>query len=310
MEAELQILREQTTIFLILLLIGYVFYKIRLVNDTVVNSIPPLVLRLILPSMLLARLPLSGTRDEVLSMGWVLLGIIIMFGIHMLLAFLIGKIMRLKQPTMNVHLCVCALPNSAFVGYPLLFEIFPNETLFMAPYMLVDAFMLFVIAPILLNPGKDGGFKLDPRVFLTPANFCLVIGVIMLMTGLKLPPVLQTTCSELGSMSKGLGLFFIGAQIGRLGILHLIKRWQLYVMCVVKLVIAPVIIFYVLRLIGPLDYRYMVMISIMSMLPSMLTICMQAQDYGTDPDYAFGGLLLTTVIGMITMPVILSWLVQ
>lgn len=296
--------------FLTLLGIGYAFFRTRLVSETVVDAVPALVMRYVLPAMLLAKLPVAGTTDQLLHMGWVLLAIMLMFGVHMLLAFLSGKLMRLPQPTLNVHVAVCGLPNSAFVGYPLLFIMFPNDTaLFMATYMLMDAVMLFGVAPVLLDSSGKGG-KRNWKVLFSPTNVSMVIALGMLLLGLKFPTPIQTTLAEVGNMSKPLGLFYIGADIARLGAGKLLKRWQLYGMLPVKLVLAPVCIFWLVRALFSLDDKYTMMIGIMSMLPSMITVCIQAKEYGSDAEYASGGLLVTTLASLFTMPVVMGWMVN
>ena len=309
METELVILREQMTSFLLLLGIGYLFAKTRLIQGSVIDAIPVLVMRYILPAMLLAKLPIAGTVDQLLRMGWVLLAIALMFAIHMLFAYLSGRLMQLQQPTMNVHLAVCALPNSAFVGYPLLFIIFPDDTaLFMATYMLVDSIMLFGVAPVLLNPTANR--CRNWHVLLSPTNICMVIALLMLLFGIKFPGSIQATLADTGDMSKSLGLFYIGADIGRRGIKHLLNRWQLYAMLPVKLILAPITIFWAIKILIPIETKYLMMIGVMSMLPSMITVCIQAKEYGSDPEYASGGLLITTIASMITMPTIMGLLTE
>ena len=309
METELVILREQMTSFLLLLGIGYLFVKTHFIQSSVIDAIPILVMRYILPAMLLAKLPIAGTVDQLLRMGWVLLAIVLMFAIHMLFAYLSGKIMRLQQPTLNVHLAVCALPNSAFVGYPLLFIIFPDDAaLFMAIYMLVDSIMLFGVAPVLMNPAANR--HRNWHVLLSPTNMCMIIALLMLLFGIKFPGSIQATLADTGDMSKSLGLFYIGADIGRRGIKHLLNRWQLYAMLPVKLILAPITIFWAIKILIPIETKYLMMIGVMSMLPSMITVCIQAKEYGSDPEYASGGLLFTTIASMITMPAIMGLLTE
>lgn len=308
MENELLSLREQMLSFMVLLAIGYAALRTKLVSESVVDAIPPLILRYVLPAMLLAKLPVAGTPEKLLTMGWVALAVGIMFGVHMLLAWVSGKIMRIKPPTFQVHLAVCGLPNSAFVGYPLLFIMFPADTaLFMAVYMLWDTVMLFVVAPVLLNPVKEKR-KQNWRILVSPANVAMVIAMAMLLMQIRFPASVQTTLTGIGDMSKPLGLFYIGAEIARCGAVRLLRRKELYGMLPFKLLLAPACIFHVIRQLLPVDDMHLLMIGIMSMLPSMITVCIQAKEYGTDYEYASGGLLLTTVASMITMPLMMEWM--
>lgn len=308
MESELLILREQMVSFMTLLVIGYIAMRTRLATDTMVDALPGLILRYVLPAMLLAKLPIAGTPKMLLTMGWVALAIGVMFAVHMLLAWLSGKLMCIKQPSFNVHLAVCGLPNSAFVGYPLLFIMFPDDTaLFMTVYMLWDTVMLFVVAPVLLNPSKEGR-KQDWKVLLSPANVSMAIAMGMLLLQIRLPASIQSTLAGIGDMSKPLGLFYIGAEIARCGAVKLLRRKELYGMLPFKLILAPACIFFLLRTLLPVDDMHLMMICIMSMLPSMITVCIQSKAYGTDYEYASGGLLLTTTVSMVTMPLMIQWM--
>jgi len=311
LEAERLVLRQQMASFLTLLVIGFIAYKIRLLSDSVVDALPALMMRVVLPAMLLGKLPAAGTVEQIMQLSWVFVAICVMFAIHMAFAFMSGKAMRMKGPSFDVHLTVCGLPNSAFVGYPLLFIMFPEDTaLFMVPYMIADGVMLFGLAPVLLMP-KGAEVKRDwKRILLAPTNIILPIGLAMLFFGIRFPQAVESTLIDIGNMSKGLGLIYIGANIARCGVLQLLKRWQLYFMVLVKMVLVPVCVFWALRFLLPLSDMYLTMVSIMAMLPSMVTICIQAREYDSDAEYAFGGLLVTTLASIVTMPLVMSWFVN
>ena len=85
---------------------------------------------------------------------------------------------------------------------------------------------------------------------------------------------------------------------------------KLYAMLPVKLILAPITIFWAIKILIPIETKYLMMIGVMSMLPSMITVCIQAKEYGSDPEYASGGLLLTTIASMITMPTIMGLLTE
>ena len=52
------------------------------------------------------------------------------------------------------------------------------------------------------------------------------------------------------------------------------------------------------------------MITTLSMLPSMVVVCMLAAQNKSDDDYATAGLIVTTLCSMVTMPLVMRFVTQ
>ena len=66
--------------------------------------------------------------------------------------------------------------------------------------------------------------------------------------------------------------------------------------------------FFILRAIGVLTAEELIMITTLSMLPSMVVVCMLAAQNKSDDEYATAGLIVTTLCSMVTMPLVIKFI--
>ena len=97
--------------------------------------------------------------------------------------------------------------------------------------------------------------------------------------------------TAVGGTCKYFALIYIGADIGRRGFKTLVEKPKVFLTIPIKLIIAPVVVFFLFKFIGVLSSEDLMMITILAMLPSMVVLCMLAADNGSDADYATAGLI-------------------
>lgn len=313
MTGYLQALTSQMIVFSTVIAIGLFAQRAKLLTDENIDSISTIMVKVIYPIMLLTVIPSGGTRHDILSMFPFFLCTILEMVTLIILAFLVACLLHLREPTKSVFTCSAGYGNTAFVGYYILLAVFPEEApLAIAVYAIVDSFMVWGVAPMIVSRHATGqGVKgMDFSRLISPVTIAVFVGFLFLM--LEFHPtgtLVWDTMVNIGGMSKYLALLYIGADIGRKGIKKLFGRPIVFLVAIVRLLMAPVVIYLLLRFIGVLSEAHVMMLTIQSMTPTMVAITMLSRLYHSDDELASGSVILTSILCIITIP-FMMWVIS
>lgn len=306
MAEQLSVLINQMVIFASLIIIGLLAQKVKLLKDSDVDSMANLVIKILLPAMIVTLIPSGGTRADILGMLPVFICSYIAVAICLTMGWLSSIILRLKQPTKNIHIGVTSFGNGGFIGYPLILAVFPEHApLMVALYAIVDASTVWTIGAFLASTGNS---KFDIKKLVTPTTLAVMVGLAILILDLRPSGIVWDTVSAVGGTSKYIALIYIGADIGRKGIKRIFNRPVVFSAVPIKLIISPLLVYFILGATGLMTNVQLVMLTTLSMTPTMVAITMLARTSGSDDDYASGGVIATTIFSVITMPFVM-WII-
>lgn len=307
MGEQFNILLNQMFVFFTLIAIGFVAQRIKLLSNAVIDAMSSMVVRLILPCMVCTTVVNGATIEGVFSKIPFFVCSFLMIGILLVIAFVSSKLMRMRPPTSYINMAVIGFPNTGFIGYPLLLAMFPETgALAVAVYVIVDQVTFWSIVPVLTKP-QISLKEISLKKLINPPFISLLIGLILISLNIHPSNVAWNTITDVGSTSKFFALIYIGADIGRKGFKSIVKRPKVFLTIPIKLIIAPVVVFFVLKALGVLTSEELLMITTLSMLPSMVVVCMLAAQNGSDDEYATAGLIVTTLCSMVTMPLVMKF---
>lgn len=297
------IILNQVFFFSTCLAVGFTAQRIGFITDDMVFAISKFMMKVIIPIMVLTLTASSGTRSELISVWPFGLCVIGMYIIHFAVSFLSGKILGLKKPEINSHICSCAFVNSALIGYPIIMAMFPEKSgLFIAVFLIVETVVTWTVGVMILSSAKGKG-EINLKKMVTPMTIGLVIGLIMVVIDIHPNNIFWNTLTNIGAMQKYLGLIYLGADIGRRGFKKLFAKPKVLFTVPIKLLVVPLCVFFVLHFIGMAE-DIVRAVTVFSMLPTMLIITILTAEYDAAPDYGSGAILATTVCCLATMPAV------
>ncbi|MCI1959506.1 MAG: AEC family transporter [Clostridia bacterium] len=298
------ILIRQVGFFSTTLIIGFIAQRVGFFTSQTIDSLSRIMMKVVIPLMILTVVPSSGTKGEFLASWPFMICCFLMYGINMTAGFLSGKVLKMKKPEINIHICSVSFQNSAILGYPIIIAMFPEKSgIYIAGFLIVETLMCWTVGILIITSGTGSG-KIDLRKVITPMTIALVIGIIMVFADIHPKNVVWEAFTGIGGTLKYLGLLYIGADIGRKGFKKLFSNPRVFFTVPIKLIISPLILFFILLGTGIVDINSIIAITIFAMLPSMLVISILAQEYNCAPDYATGAILATTISCLFTMPIV------
>lgn len=297
-------LSEQMILLFVLIFIAYIASKVGLLPKNANKVIADLVVNITNPATILYAV---GTSSHALSNTTVLgiLGLtILVLGSQILLAHGYTKALRLKPDTAGVYRFMLVFSNCGFLGYPVLQALYGGDAVFIASmYVLIFQILSFTYGVRQISP--DPAFReFDLKRFCTPMVITSILALILYLTNVRFHPTVLNTLSLLDRITSPASMLVIGCVLAAYPLKTIFGRWHVYVFCVVRLIVIPVLVWAVLRLFIT-DSLILGVMVVLSAMPAATNTVLLTAKYGGDEPTAASGLFVSTLLSLITLPVLL-----
>ena len=244
---------------------------------------------------------LPGT-GEILS---VLKVAIVYYGLGFFVAAFVPRLLGGTVKQQCVWRYSLIFSNMAFIGYPVSVALFGQEALFYAVILVLPFNLLsYSLGPLILA----GQAKFRWQQLLSP---CIVASVIALMVALfhiNMPALLGECLNFTGSLTTPLSLLLVGSLLADLPFGRAFTSPRLWALAAFRLLILPIMLWLLLKWTGvgtPLVANIAV---ILMAMPTALNGSMLAMEYGGDTECMAQSIFLTTLMSIITIPVLAALL--
>ena len=191
--------------------------------------------------------------------------------------------------------------NTGFMGFPLIAAVLGQEALIYA----MPVFVAFQVAVWTYGACLMGGREqLSLRkMLLSPPLIGIWVGLPLFFLGLRLPEPISGTLGYLSDLNTPLAMVVIGAQMAAADLPATFRGRRLYVSAALKLVVSPVLAGVLLLPfhLDPMSYTALV---VLAGVPTAGVTSIFAQQFGLDTDSAAQSITLSTLLSIITLPVV------
>ncbi|MGR3622001.1 AEC family transporter [Pseudophaeobacter sp.] len=253
-----------------------------------------------------ANLSFAEIFDPDLVLGY-LIGTLAVY----LLVTLVALLRRLDMSTAAVEAQCGAIGNVGFLGLPMMTILFGEASI--APMMVVLSVDLVVFSSlivILINLGRGSGLGLATVKLVlmglvrNPMILAICAGLAWSAAALPIPVPMNDFLSVLGGAATPGALFAIGASLASKSA----ERLQIAVgLSFAKLILHPACVAIgVLYLVPVTPFSANVAIAAAA-LPVAGNVYMLAQHYGVAPHRASASILISTLVSILTLPMVIAW---
>ena len=215
------------------------------------------------------------------------------------------KALRLKADTAGVYRFMLVFSNCGFLGYPVLRALYGGEAVFVASmYVLIFQILSFTYGVRQISAGSAASREFDIKKFCTPMVITSVVALILYLTNVRFHPMVLETLSLLDRITSPASMLVIGCVLASYPLKTIFGRWHVYLFCVVRLIVIPVIVWAILRLFIT-DSLILGVMVVLSAMPAATNTVLLTAKYGGDEPTAASGLFLSTLLSLITLPVLL-----
>lgn len=145
------------------------------------------------------------------------------------------------------------------------------------------------------------------KVFLNSNIISILISVVLYFSGIRFPEMISGTLSAVGSMIGPLSMVVIGMTMAGMDLKEVLMRKSGYKITVLRLLVIPVCALVLLKISGmaewSVDGKQILLIVYLAVIsPSAATVTQMSQVYGNDAGYASVINVLSTLLAIVTMP--------
>lgn len=289
----------------LMMLIGAILVRFGILRADDSRVLSALSLYIILPCVILTSFQVDFTAEVKSGLLLALTAAVIIHIALILLNTLLGKLLRLDA----VEQASIIYSNAGNLIVPLVTTLLgKDQVIYCCAFICVQMILLWSHGKTLLC-GEKG---IDIKKIVTNINMIAIfIGIALLLTGLRFPAIIEDTLESMSGMVGPAAMLITGMIIGGHSVKALLHNRRLWLTTVLRLVVIPLLVLIFLKFSGIAQIvpggREVLLVTFLAVItPSASTITQLAQVYGQDADYAGSINVLTTILCIVTMPVMVA----
>ena len=295
----LSVVLKQTLIMGLYMLLGFVLFRTKKISNEGSKSIAAVLIWLVIPAVVLNSFCTAFSTQKLVQFGQsALLG-----AVALMTAMAIARLFYKNSP---VDQFAAAFSNAGFMGIPLVKASFGDDAVFfLVGFIALLNLLQWTYGASVLHRDKVG-VKIK-QVVLNPIFLAAILGFLFFSMGVgdKLPMVISSTISGVTALNSPLAMIVLGVYLAQTDLKSMVSNPGLYQLSAVRLLLIPVLTLLVLWPL-PIDLYLKLAILTAASAPVGSNVAVYAQLYDADYQYACQTVALSTVLSVITLPVILG----
>lgn len=291
----------QMVVLFLLVIVGFVSRRCGLMGDDFDRKLSNFVIQVTCPSLIIA----STMGDVMPDRGLILplLGVgVVTYAVLISLAYVIPKIMPVKKSDRGMYSFMLSYANVGFIGYPIVASIFGHSSIFYACILNAPNTLSIFIWGIMFVTGQKAG-SFNVKLLYSPAMLSTYISIIIVAVGWRAPVFIAQPFTLLGNMTVPAALLVIGSSIGGMPLKRMAGSRGTYVMCLFRLLLLPVGMFYLMEWCG-VDVHVAAINAVLVGMPVASFGTMFCMKYGKDVTVMTQGTFLSTLLSVVSIPLL------
>lgn len=291
----------QALILFILIGVGFLVRKVRMMDDTGLQQMNTLLLVIVNPCLIIQSFQNSFDRGLIHGIVVALLAALVTHGVGAVLARLVFR--RLPQAQSRILQFSTIFSNCAFMGVPLLNALLGSEgVLYGSVYIAVYNALSWTYGVILLT-GNHREMNIR-KALINPGTVAIFIALPLFLLQIRLPVVPLTIIDYLAALNAPLAMIIIGAQMAVIPFFSLFRHKAVYISAFLRLLLIPGVMLFLLSFFR-LDRTVLLACLIPAMAPTGIVSTLFAIRYKQDAALATRSVALSTLFSIVTMPLMI-----
>lgn len=292
---------NQVIILFLIMLVGIYARKKQILNEETDKKLSDFLLNITLPCLILSSFNYEFSQEMLVNAKLIFMYSVI---IHFALIFISGIFAyKFEERSKKVLRFATIFSNCGFMGYPVLEGLFGKIGVFYGSIFNIP-FNLFMLSyGTMLYTGKKD-IRTLKAALKHPGIIATVLGILMFTFSISIPSPLYKALSSVGSMTTPLSMIIVGSMLAEIKFKEIFSGFLVYYASFMRLIIAPLVTIIILKLLHADRLLFQISLTIETM-PVAVIATVLAEKYGADTKLASRCIFISTIISMITIPIIL-----
>ena len=295
------LLMNQIIQLFIMIFMGFIIVKAKLLKAEDSKILSVIVLYLIIPCVIINAFQVNYTKDTVQGLLITLAASVLTQIILLIVISVSGKFLHLNE----VEIASIYYSNSGNLIVPIVTFILGKEwVLYGCVFMSVQLVFIWTHCKKIISRESTYDWR---KIVLNINMISIAIGIILFLTRIHLPAIINNTLSAVGSMIGPASMIVTGMLFAGMDFKQIFANKRVYFVSFLRLIIVPVIALFLIKCSQLSTFssngnKLMLIVFLAIITPSASTVTQMCQVYGNDSQYASAINVVTTLLAIITMP--------
>ena len=287
--------------------VGYLLYKLKLMDQDFNKKLTRLLLNVTLPAMVLASVLEQPAQRDYSVVGKVLGLSVALYVLLPVVSYVFARLLGTPKAQRGIYTFMLTYGNVGFMGFPVVGAIYGSTGVFYAAIVnIVFNTSAFSVGAVLMSMGNraEGEKLIDWKKLLSPGVSVSGLSLVIYCTGVVFPEDVVSICQSLGSLTSPLAMLLIGATLATMELKTVLCDWRLYPFTLVKQIVLPLCVWALLRVVVK-DPVILGTCTILLLMPVANFTVLFATLYGKDAQLGARGIFMTTLFSIVSVPFML-----
>lgn len=295
------LLMEQIIQLFLMIFMGFLIVKAKLLNSEDSKILSIIVLYLIIPCVIINAFQVDYTPQTVKGLLIALAGSVMTQVILLIVVSILGRVFHLNE----VEVASIYYSNSGNLIVPIVTFILGKEwVLYGCVFMSVQLVFIWTHCKKIISRESVYDWR---KIVLNINMISIAIGIVLFLTRIHLPAIINNTLSAVGSMIGPASMIVTGMLFAGMDFKQIFANKRVYFVSFFRLIIVPVIALFLIKCSQLSTFssngnKLMMIVFLAIITPSASTVTQMCQVYGNDSQYASAINVVTTLLAIVTMP--------
>ena len=295
------LLMNQIIQLFIMIFMGFIIVKARLLKAEDSKILSVIVLYLVIPCVIINAFQVDYTPQTVKGLLIALVGSVMTQVILLIVVSILGRVFHLNE----VEVASIYYSNSGNLIVPIVMFILGKEwVLYGCVFMSVQLVFIWTHCKKIISRESTYDWR---KIVLNINMISIAIGIVLFLTRIHLPAIINNTLSAVGSMIGPASMIVTGMLFAGMDFKQIFANKRVYFVSFFRLIIVPVIALFLIKCSQLSTFssngnKLMLIVFLAIITPSASTVTQMCQVYENDSQYASAINVVTTLLAIVTMP--------
>ena len=295
------VLLQQMGILFVYMMIGYVACKKEYFDQEFGKKLSWLVVNVANPMLAISAVVNNEEQIAKKDFYVTVLLAICFYAFFLILAQILPRLIGVQNSDIGVYKMMTTFNNIGFMGFPVIAAAYGNGALIYAvPFSIMFNILCYTWGiQTLCGGGEKGNWKRIINI----GTISGIISIVLFFMQIPVPKMICSLSAGLSNLTGPLSMLVIGISIAAMELKDLFTDVKLLKFALIKLLAVPVAA--MLLVCQVIDNRLICEVFLVMMATPAASMCaMLSQQYGGDYELAAKGVARTTILSVVTMPIV------
>lgn len=323
---------QQMVIIFLLIGTGMILYRRKMLSEESSKQISGLIINVTNPALLICSALDDGPKASLRDLGIALAAYAVIFAVLIAVGFLLPYVLRVPKNLHYAYQMLTVFGNVGFIGIPLASAVLGSESLiFVSIFNLLFNLLIYTFGVSLLqraaaeqtgestllpNAQPDGGSTASTghsssgslKKLVNAGTISAAVTILFYLGSFHVPVIISSTLTYAGRATTLLSMLVLGVSVAQMAPKDIFSHPKLYAFTLLRQVLVPIGCVLLMRMF--IDSKLILnTMLLMVAVPAANMPLMLAKQMDMDTESISQGIILTTVLSLVTVPLTCLFLV-